>query len=87
MTSRALVAENLFRRLIEGFDDAALVNGDDALDRRFQNRAQPLLAVAQRGRGLLALRPGPRGMFGFEVSQSTPAIQLWTFSGSPSSQG
>src|SRR5208282_1253609 len=69
-----LVTKNLFRRPIEGLDGAALVNRDNAFDRGCQYRAQPLLAVAQRGRGPLLLRPRARGVVGFEFLN--PSEQL-----------
>ena len=45
------VAEDFFGRGIEGFDGAALVNGDDAFDGGFKNGAQPLRLVAHGGLG------------------------------------
>src|SRR5205807_5974838 len=49
-----LVSENLFRRRVERLDDAALVDGDDSFDRRFEDGAQALFAVAQGGFGEFA---------------------------------
>ena len=70
------VAEQAFRGRIDRLDDAALVDGDDGVQRGFQNGPMPRLVVAQLGLGPLAV-----------TVMSRQASMTWTTSPASSKTG
>ena len=73
------VAEEAFGGGVDGFDEAAFINGDDALDGGFENRPQPFLAVAHGGGRLLFLRLRPAHMPRLELLDGPEQLGLRHF--------